>query len=43
MNTKRRTGEGDVAFFCRNVGMGVAAGTMTETLTIPIDTAKVRM
>jgi hypothetical protein len=36
-------GEGDVAFFCRNVLMASAAGMIGECCTIPIDTAKVRL
>ena len=35
-------GEGDGAFFVRNVLMASAAGMWGETCTIPIDTAKVR-
>lgn len=36
-------GEGDVAFFCRNVLMASAAGMIGEAATIPLDTAKVRL
>jgi solute carrier family 25 (mitochondrial uncoupling protein), member 8/9 len=43
MNTKRRPGEGDVAFFCRNVLIASAAGMIGEVFTIPVDTAKVRL
>ena len=43
MNTKRRQGEGDVAFFIRNVLMASSAAMIAETATIPMDTAKVRM
>ena len=43
MNTKRRQGEGDVAFFIRNVLMASSAAMIAETATIPLDTAKVRM
>lgn len=43
MNTKRRQGEGDVAFFIRNVLMASTAAMIAETATIPMDTAKVRM
>ena len=43
MNTKRRQGEGDVAFFIRNVLMASTAAMVAETATIPMDTAKVRL
>lgn len=43
MNTKRRKGEGDVAFFFRNVLMASTAAMIGETATIPMDTAKVRL
>jgi solute carrier family 25 uncoupling protein 8/9 len=43
MNTKRRQGEGDAAFFIRNVLMASSAAMIAETATIPMDTAKVRM
>ena len=43
MQTKRMKGEGDVAFFCRNVLMASAAGMIGEACTIPMDTAKVRL
>lgn len=43
MKTKKMKGEGDVAFFVRNVLMASAAGMIGETCTIPIDTAKVRL
>ena len=36
-------GEGDAAFFIRNVLMASAAGMWGEMCTIPIDTAKVRL
>ena len=36
-------GEGDFAFFIRNVLMASAAGMWGEFCTIPIDTAKVRL
>lgn len=36
-------GEGDVAFFLRNVLMASAAGMTGEVCTIPLDTAKVRL
>ena len=43
MNTKRMEGEGDVAFFVRNVLMASAAAMWAEVATIPLDTAKVRL
>ena len=43
MQTKRMNGEGDTAFFIRNVLMASAAGMIGEACTIPIDTAKVRL
>ena len=43
MENKRRRGEGEVAFFARNILMSSTAGMIAETVTIPLDTAKVRM
>lgn len=43
MNTRKLPGESDTAFFIRNVLMASAAGMTGEALTIPIDTAKVRL
>lgn len=43
MDTKRMAGEGDVAFFFRNVLMASTASMWAECVTIPIDTAKVRL
>jgi solute carrier family 25 (mitochondrial uncoupling protein), member 8/9 len=43
MNTRKMAGESDSAFFIRNVLMASAAGMTGEALTIPIDTAKVRL
>ena len=43
MNTKRMKGEGDGAFFIRNMLMGSPAGMIGETFSIPMDTAKVRL
>jgi len=43
MNTKRKAGESDIAFFFRNVGMASASAMWAETCTIPLDTAKVRL
>ena len=43
MNSKRREGEGEVAFFIRNVLMASTAAMTAEVATIPLDTAKVRL
>jgi len=43
MNTKRRDGESDIAYFLRNVGMASFSAMIAETATIPLDTAKVRL
>jgi hypothetical protein len=43
MNTRKLAGESDTAFFIRNVLMASSAGMTAEVLTIPIDTAKVRL
>lgn len=43
MNVKKREGEGSAAYFMRNLGMAAAACMWAEVVTIPIDTAKVRM
>ena len=43
MNSKRREGEGDVAYFVRNVLMAATAAMTAEVATIPLDTAKVRL
>jgi solute carrier family 25 uncoupling protein 8/9 len=43
MNTRKLPGESDTAFFIRNVLMASSAGMTAEVLTIPIDTAKVRL
>ena len=43
MNTKKMPGESDTAFFIRNVLMASSAGMTAEAVTIPIDTAKVRL
>ena len=43
MNTKKMEGEGEFAFFIRNVLMASAAAMWAEVLTIPLDTAKVRL
>lgn len=43
MHTHRREGESSLHFFFRNVAMASAAGMIAEAITIPIDTAKVRL
>ena len=43
MNTQRREGESKVTFFIKNVLCASAAAMTAEVLTIPIDTAKVRL
>ncbi len=43
MNTNRLPGESDTMFFIRNVAMASFSGSVAEALTIPIDTAKVRL
>lgn len=43
MNVKRREGEGGATFFVRCCLMASAASMWAEIVTIPLDTAKVRM
>lgn len=43
MQSKLKEGESRVTFFLRQVAMASCAGSIAEILTIPIDTAKVRM
>lgn len=43
MNVKKRQGEGDTTFFLRCCLMASAAGMWGEAVTIPLDTAKVRL
>ena len=43
MNTKKRAGESEAAFFMRNVGMASFSAMFAEIITIPVDTAKVRL
>jgi len=43
MNTKRFKNESDTAYFFRNVLMASAAAMSAEVLTLPLDTAKVRL
>ena len=43
MNTKRFKNESEAAYFMRNVLMASAAAMSAEVMTIPLDTAKVRL
>ena len=43
MNVKQKEGESNLAFFMRNVGMAAFSACVAETLTIPMDTSKVRL
>jgi solute carrier family 25 uncoupling protein 8/9 len=43
MNVKQKEGESNAAFFARNVGMAAFSACVAESLTIPMDTAKVRL
>jgi hypothetical protein len=43
MNTKRLSGESDSAFFVRSVLMASTAAMTAEAVTLPTDTAKVRL
>ena len=43
MNTKQMKGESDLMFSCRSILMGAAAAMAAEAVTIPTDTAKVRL
>lgn len=43
MNVTQREGESNAAFFMRNVGMAAFSACVAEVLTIPMDTAKVRL
>lgn len=43
MNTKKKTGESEIAYFFRNVLMASVASMAGELATIPIDAAKVRL
>ena len=43
MKTKKRAGESEAAFFMRNVGMASFSAMFAEIITIPVDTAKVRL
>jgi hypothetical protein len=43
MQSLKKEGESDVAFFMRNVGMAAFSACVAEVATIPMDTAKVRL
>lgn len=43
MQVPRKEGEGSVAYFARNIGMAATAACWAEVVTLPIDTAKVRL
>ena len=43
MNSTKRQGESDAAFFLRNVAMASFSACVAEIATIPMDTAKVRL
>ena len=43
MNTRRFENESEFGYFMRNVLMASAAAMMAEVMTIPLDTAKVRL
>jgi solute carrier family 25 uncoupling protein 8/9 len=43
MNNRKKQGESEIGFFLRNVAMASTAGMIAEVITIPIDTAKVRL
>jgi solute carrier family 25 uncoupling protein 8/9 len=43
MNSTKKEGESEVAFFLRNVGMASFSACVAEVATIPMDTAKVRL
>jgi len=43
MNSTKRPGETELQYFLRSVGMAAFSACVAETLTIPVDTAKVRL
>ena len=43
MQSKRKEGESQLAFFLKNVGQASFSAMWAEFCTIPADTAKVRM
>jgi len=43
MQAVKREGESEAAFFMRNVTMAAFSACVAEVITIPVDTAKVRL
>jgi len=43
MQSKKKEGESDLFFFLKNVSMASFSAMVAETITIPVDTAKVRI
>lgn len=43
MQSTKKAGESDLAFFLRNVAMASFSACVAEIATIPMDTAKVRL
>lgn len=43
MQSAKKEGESDAAFFVRNVAMASFSASVAEVITIPVDTAKVRL
>ena len=43
MNVKRRDGESKTQYFFRNMFMASFSACIAETVTLPLDTAKVRL
>ena len=43
MQVKRREGESGIAYMGRTIAFASASAMVAETLTIPIDTVKVRL
>jgi len=43
MQSKKKEGESELFFFLKNVGQASFSAMVAESLTIPMDTAKVRL
>lgn len=43
MQSKKREGESDIGFFFKNVAAAAFSACFAEVVTIPMDTAKVRL
>lgn len=43
MQAKRKEGESEIVFFGKNVAAASFSGMVAEAITIPLDTAKVRL